>query len=693
MLGPDAEFRPDQFEAIEAVVEHRKRVLVVQATGWGKSIVYFIATRLLRDDGLGPTLLISPLLALMRDQILMAERIGVRALTINSANTDEWGEVERQLKSRGCDILLVSPERLANPHFLDETLLPALGDFGLLVVDEAHCISDWGHDFRPDYRRIKRIVNLLPTGVPVLATTATANDRVVEDIESQLGPGLETVRGPLARASLQLQAIPLADQAERLAWVAKYVPGLPRSGVIYCLTVADTFRVARWLKSRGINAEAYNADLASDVREKLEERLRTNDVKALVATVALGMGFDKPDLGFVIHFQRPGSIVAYYQQVGRAGRALDDAYAILLSGSEDDDIQQYFISNAFPPYQQLADIIELLEGADEGLSIPEIEIELNLKRSQVEKAFKILEVDQAVAHKGSKYSRTANPFVYDAERVAEVTARRLRELEQMQRFVTLDSCLMEYVTQALDDPGAAPCGRCAVCRGGLLGVEVDQEVVREAVEFLRKSPVEIQPRARVPFNVAFDGKTNIPPDWRVETGVALCMYNDAGWGREVRRCKYGAGHFSEPLVKASAALIASRWDVDPATWWVTAVPSLRTPELVPDFAERLATLLGLPYVAALTKIVDTPVQKEKMNSAQQAANVAFAFRADDSLVKEGPVVLVDDMVDSRWTVTFCGVRLRQAGSGPVHPFALANAQGSDGRKPALAGSSRRGSSK
>lgn len=343
MLGPDAEFRPGQWEAVDKLVAQRGRVLVVQRTGWGKSLVYFLATRLLRDQGAGPTLLISPLLALMRNQIEMAECIGIHAATMNSSNREEWHAVENALAADACDLLLISPERLTNPRF--QSLLPKIaGRVGLFVVDEAHCISDWGHDFRPDYRRIIRIVRNLPEGVPVLGTTATANDRVIADVQSQLGVGLSVLRGPLARPSLRLQNIQLADQSERLAWLAEYLPRFPGTGIIYCLTIADTERVTKWLQQKGFRVKAYHAGNDANIdRVELEQALLNNEIKALVATVALGMGFDKPDLGFVIHFQRPGSVVAYYQQVGRAGRAVGRAYGILLNGREDDEIQDYFI--------------------------------------------------------------------------------------------------------------------------------------------------------------------------------------------------------------------------------------------------------------------------------------------------------------------------------------------------------------
>ena len=403
MLGAQADFRPGQWEAIESVAVHKKRALVVQRTGWGKSLVYFLATKLLREQGAGPTLLISPLLSLMRNQIEMAARIGIRAHTIHSANREEWDSAESALKENACDVLLISPERLNNSHFL-ETVLPGMaGRIGLFVVDEAHCISDWGHDFRPDYRRIVRILNMLPKSAPVLGTTATANNRVVADIQSQLGAGLLVLRGTLTRDSLRLQTIALANQSERLAWLVENLPKFPGSGIIYCLTVPDTERVTGWLKKKGFSAEAYHAgdDQTLD-RPALEQSFLNNEVKILVATVALGMGFDKPDIGYVIHFQRPGSVVAYYQQVGRAGRAVDRSYGILLSGAEDDEIQDYFIQSAFPSVETMNQILAAL-AKTEGLPVNDILARVNVSRSMLDKAIKLLEVDGAIGAKTVTY--------------------------------------------------------------------------------------------------------------------------------------------------------------------------------------------------------------------------------------------------------------------------------------------------
>jgi ATP-dependent DNA helicase RecQ len=447
MLGPEVDFRPGQWEAIETVSIKKKRALVVQRTGWGKSLVYFLATKLLREQRAGPTLLISPLLSLMRNQIEMAKRIGIRAYTIHSANHEEWDTVEAALKENACDVLLISPERLNNERFLESVLPSMAGRIGLFVVDEAHCISDWGHDFRPDYRRIVRILKMLPKSAPVLGTTATANNRVVADIQAQLGNDLLVLRGTLTRDSLRLQNITLANQSERLAWLVENLPKLPGSGIIYCLTVPDTERVAGWLKKQGFSAEAYHAgnDNVLD-RPALEQSFLNNEVKILVATVALGMGFDKPDIGYVIHFQRPGSVVAYYQQVGRAGRAVDRAYGILLSGMEDDEIQDYFINSAFPSVEIMNQILAALERTEE-LPINDILARVNVSRSMLDKALKLLEVDGAIAttceNRKTIYFRTPNPWHPEIERLEHVTNQRRAELAQMQSYMTHRGCLME----------------------------------------------------------------------------------------------------------------------------------------------------------------------------------------------------------------------------------------------------------
>ena len=502
--NPTAEFRDGQWEAITAITEEQSRLLVVQRTGWGKSFVYFLATRLLRDKGRGITLLISPLLALMRNQIAAAEQIGIRAETINSTNDNEWEKVKNDLMAGKVDILLISPERLANENFRENILIPLAKSIGLFVVDEAHCISDWGHDFRPDYRRIVRILQALPKNIPVLATTATANNRVLRDIEDQLGKNLQIFRGSLTRDSLQLQNIYLPSYSDRLGWLAEHLPNIPGSGIIYTLTVRDAERVANWLKSKSINVAAYYAkkeETENENKEELERQLLNNEIKALVATVALGMGFDKPDLGFVIHYQCPGSVVHYYQQVGRAGRAIENAYGILLSGEKDEEITNYFIETAFPPEAHNQKVLDALNQAEDGLSVLMLEEKLNLTRGQINKVLNLLSIEtpspvkKIKSEKTTKYYATPINYQTDTEKIARLTEIRYQEQARMRDYIHSQECLMQFLRKELDDPNPGPCGKCAICLGKpLFSENISSKFVTEAVQFLQTREESIKPR-------------------------------------------------------------------------------------------------------------------------------------------------------------------------------------------------------
>ncbi|HKW77060.1 MAG TPA: RecQ family ATP-dependent DNA helicase [Terriglobales bacterium] len=667
---PKAIFREGQEEAIRHIVEGRSRLLVVQKTGWGKSFVYFIATKLLREQGAGPALLISPLLALMRNQIEAATRMGVRAATIHSDNQEDWDEIEGQLRRGEVDILLISPERLDNERFQTNVLSRIAPRVSLLVVDEAHCISDWGHDFRPHYRLIERTAGTLPANMRLLATTATANNRVMEDLRSVLGPNLEVLRGDLARTSLTLQTIRLHTQAERLAWLAEHVRRLPGTGIIYALTVRDANQVADWLKARGQNVEAYTSETAA--REELERALIQNQVKALVATTALGMGFDKPDLAFVIHYQAPGSVVAYYQQVGRAGRAIPSAYGVLLSGDEEREITDYFIQSAFPTREEAASVLEALEASASGLSVPEMLGKVNLSQGRIQKTIDLLKLESPppIVKQGTKWQLTAarlnEAFWTRAERLTEL--RRI-EQGQMQQYVALQSGHMDFLIRALDgNPGEQS--------GGLsnLPSAPDPALVREAVRFLKRVDFVIEPRTRWPTGgmPRYGVKGVVPEDERNEPGRALCIWGDAGWGAAVRDGKYHTGRFSDELVTACAEMIRN-WNPQPAPAWVTCVPSLRHTMLVKDFAERLANTLGLEFAMVLRKTDERAEQKSMANSTQQARNLDGALEVSVEHLSPGGVLLVDDLVDSRWTMTVAGWLLRRHGCGPVFPTALSYA--------------------
>lgn len=666
----DASFRDGQEDAIRHIVEGKGRLLVVQKTGWGKSFVYFIATKILRENGNGPALLISPLLALMRNQIAAAQRMGVRAATINSDNMDEWAVIEGELAKGKIDILLISPERLANERFRTQVLSSIAAQISMLVIDEAHCISDWGHDFRPHYRLLERIVKTLPPNLRLLATTATANNRVMEDLASVLGPNLHVSRGDLNRTSLSLQTIRLPSQAERLAWLAEQLGTLKGNGIIYTLTVRDANQVAQWLKAQGYNVEAYTGETGAQ-REQLEEALLNNEVKALVATTALGMGYDKPDLAFVIHFQMPGSVVAYYQQVGRAGRAMESAYGILLSGQEESDITDWFIRSAFPTRHEVRDVLEALEDEPEGLSVPELLNRINLSKGRVDKTIALLSLESPapIAKHGSKWQLTVATLSESFwERAERLTALRQEEHQQMQHYASLQyGDHMGFLIGALDgDPSSVTAPTLPP-----LPSTVNEALVKAAIEFLCRTSLPIEPRKKWPDGgmPKYDVRGVIAPAYRANSGKALCVWGDAGWGRIVRENRYKDGYFSEQLVQACAEMF-HQWGPTPAPEWVTAIPSLKHPDIVPNFAKRLAAAVGLPFHQVLVKTEDRPEQKTMANSSQQARNLDGSLALANEPIPSGPVLLVDDIVNSRWTLTVAAWLLRKAGSGEVWPIAL-----------------------
>ena len=667
--GENAEFREGQKEAIEAVV-NGKRTLVVQKTGWGKSLVYFLATKLLKEkkrDGI--TLIISPLLALMNNQIDSAQRLGLNVKTINSDNNDEWDNIISDIcDDNAVDALIISPERLANADFVKDCLDKIKNRVNLFVVDQAHCISDWGHDFRPDYRRIVKILQLLPGNVPVLATTATANDRVVNDIVAQLGENLVISRGELIRESLAIQVIKLQKKEDRLAWLAENIEKMPGSGVVYCLTKADCDLVTDWLNENNIKSEKYYADISKEYKAIILDKFQKNEIKVLVATVAFGMGYDKPDIGFVIHFQRPANIVSYYQQIGRAGRGIELAYALLLCGEEDEHINQYFINSAFPTEKDMNIVVDFITD-NPGKSISEIRGALNIKENRVDKTLKYLTVGDDIyteyVNRKKGYYKSAKKWEPDLGRSEGITAIRYKEMQDMDEFTKQKGCYMKYIAEKLDDVNAKVCGKCSNCRGLLFDETVGAETVQMAQQFIKSKFGVIEPRKQFP------DKTKIESEYQFKSGIVLSNYADAGYGMAVQKGKYLDGYFSDELVDASVKIL-SEFIKNNNIEWITPVTSKRHPQLVPDFAKRLADRLGIGYFEGIKKF-NAEEQKKFENSDGQYKNANDSFEIIQ--VKKENILLVDDMVDSRWTFTVCAMKMREMGSGDIYPFALANTAG------------------
>jgi ATP-dependent DNA helicase RecQ len=720
---PEAVFREGQDEAVTALVERQERALVVQRTGWGKSAVYFVSTALLRRRGKGPTLLVSPLLALMRDQVTAAARAGIKAVEISSSNVTEWDDIHARLAADDVDVLLVSPERLTNPRFREEQLPDLVARCGLLVVDEAHCVSDWGHDFRPDYRRIRDLLGQLPAGTPVLATTATANERVVADVAEQLGAGgvqVTTVRGPLARDSLRLGVLRLDTDRARLAWLAAHLEDLPGSGIVYTLTVAAAEETAALLRDAGHEVRAYTGRLDDADRKDAEEALRENRVKALVATSALGMGFDKPDLGFVVHLGAPSSPVSYYQQVGRAGRAVEHADVLLLPGPEDLAIWQWFATSSMPREDHAAAVLTAMADG-KAWSVARLETVADVRRSRLELLLKVLAVDGAVERVQGGWRSTGVPWEYDAERYARVTATREAEQRSMiayARPVDDAECRMAFLQEALDDPTAAPCGRCDVCAGPWYASEIPADAAEAASARLDRPGVELAPRAQWPTGADRLGvqvKGKIGPAEQVETGRAVARLTDLGWGQRLRTLLGddgvgGVATLAEDLeappieedpdaalevshrvirpglttdappdaelMKACARVLGA-WDWAQRPGAVVAMPSRRRPALVAGVAQGLAGLGRLPYLGSMELASGGPTGGPGGNSAFRLAGVWQRIVVGPELrqrladLGDAPVLLVDDLADSRWTMTVAGRELRLAGAASVLPFVLA----------------------
>ncbi|WP_369180446.1 RecQ family ATP-dependent DNA helicase [Streptomyces mutabilis] len=691
-----ARLRDDQWRAIEALVAERRRALVVQRTGWGKSAVYFVATALLRERGAGPTVIVSPLLALMRNQVEAAARAGIRARTINSSNTEEWETIQDEIAAGGVDVLLVSPERLNNPDFRDQVLPKLSAATGLLVVDEAHCISDWGHDFRPDYRRLRTMLTDLPPGVPVLATTATANARVTADVAEQLGTGGTSdalvLRGPLDRESLSLGVLRLSDAAHRMAWLADHLHRLPGSGIIYTLTVAAAEEVTAFLRHRGHTVASYTGKTENADRQQAEDDLLANRVKALVATSALGMGFDKPDLGFVVHLGSPSSPIAYYQQVGRAGRGVEHAEVLLLPGKEDEAIWEYFASLAFPSEDLVRRTLDILARAERPLSLPALEPLVELRRSRLETMLKVLDVDGAVKRVKGGWIATGQPWTYDSERYDWVARQRKAEQQAMRDYASTSECRMEFLQRQLDDEGAKPCGHCDNCAGPRFTADTSNDSLDAARVDLGRAGVEVEPRRMWPTGlpaIGVDLKGRIPAGEQAATGRALGRLSDIGWGNRLRpmlSAQAPDGPVPDDVAQAVVTVLAD-WAKGPGGWapgalegrprpaGVVTIASRSRPQLIHSLGARIAQVGRLPLLGSVEYTGEAPTAP-RSNSAQRLKALDGALAVPSALAAtlaalDGPVLLVDDCTETGWTLAVAARLLRRAGAQEVLPLVLA----------------------
>ena len=663
MYGTSAEFHKGQFEAIKATISH-KRTLIVQKTGWGKSLVYFTATKLHRDMGKGMTVVISPLLVLMDNQLEAAERLGLKCSVINSDTKEEWDDILQRAKNDELDLILITPESLFSESV--KNILPELR-LGLFVIDEVHCISDWGHDFRLDYGNLYKIIKQLPPNVSLLGTTATANKRVIEDLKKQMGNDIFLSRGSLTRESLHIQVLRINTKYERYAWILENINNIPGSGIIYCLTRRDCDYLADFLNLNGINARAYHAGLGKDEEKETEELFKKNRIKAVVSTIKLGMGYDKGDISFVIHFQKPTNIVSYYQQIGRAGRNIGNAYVFLMSGDEDDAINNYFIDTAFPSEGECKGILDIIAD-NNGIKKADILSSVNIRSSRIDKALAFLINDGYLYKDYGEYYTTAKKFIYDWRHYNEIKEVRQREHKQMNELPNFKGCYSRYIMNCLDDDLATDCGKCSNCIGhDILSYKISEINVRKAYDYINGLILEIEPRKQWTSS-DFTGNKKI--EYINKNGICLSRYGDVGYAELVHEGKYGrSGRFCAELIGKSVEVLGpfvrqNRIDA------ITFVPSKRS-KIVENFARELSERLRIDLLDSLWKL-ESEQQKNMENSAHQCKNAFRSFHVKKDCVLPNKLLLVDDIIDSKWTMTVYDYKLMKADYLEIFPFALSN---------------------
>ncbi len=694
--NPEAEFRSGQLESILSIVQDRKKLLLVQKTGWGKSMIYFIATKILRDPEYyrihlnqddvnpGPALLVSPLISLMRNQIFSGSNIISIDRLDSSQDYDDYDIASQNFKENKLDLLMISPERLSNTNFVETCLVPMANKISLLIIDEAHCISDWGHDFRPDYMRIKSMIKNLAPRTPMIATTATANKRVSKDVSNQLGEETKVLRGELSRKSLKLMTKIIKTDEERLAYLASIIPKINGAGIIYALTIRHTERIAEWLRKNGINAKSYHSNLENEKRDKRETELLLDDVDVIVATSALGMGFDKPNLKFVIHYHTPQSIVHYYQQVGRAGRNIDNAYGICIYGPDDEEINQSFIENAFPEKEVFESVISALQDSNEPIRAQEIYIQSNQPQGQIEKALKILgSMDNApiIKNKKNMWQKTPNPLSIDWDKVDEIKSVRRNEWKDIKDYIGADVCHMNFLSKKLDDEIDGVCGKCNYCDDlDKHFNKIDENKIIEAGVWLEKIVIPIKPRkiwTSSNFKEYDFFKGKIKSDEILEEGRALCHISDPIFGKMIMEGKQNL-KFDDKLIEKAVKVINEYWDIEKNFTLVTCIPSANKQSLVPELAKKIAEKIDSPFIELINKVKNTQPQKTMKNSSYKKSNLDGAFEVIENVKhinNQGRVLLVDDIVESGWTFTIAGALLRKKGYGDVYPFALGYRKG------------------
>jgi ATP-dependent DNA helicase RecQ len=693
----DAIFREGQYEAIESVFEN-KRSLVVQKTGWGKSLVYFISTKINRNKAKGVSIVISPLLVLIENQIAAAKKVGLKSVALSSKNKEDHSDIINDLKNNKIDLIFTTPETLFN------TLQKHLNsiNLGMFIIDEAHCISDWGHDFRLDYRKIVEVLNQLKDkDFPILATTATANDRVVDDLRNQIGPNLYVSRGELFRDNLFIQTIELDSKADRYAWILEHINDFEGTGIIYCLTQKDTENVSNFLNEHNIDVAFYHSGLDEEICDQNLKLFEENKIKALIATIKLGMGYDKPDVSFVIHYQVPKNIVSYYQQIGRSARKIPKGHAIMLKGNNDIKILEYFIEEAFPLEEEMKIVLnqfdqQLSSFDDSGLTLMSISKYLNLSTSKINKALKFLEFEGVLVRQAHTFFLTSKQFKYSKKHYEDITLLRRKEIEELKSLFHKDQCLNKKMLQALDNYSIENCGICEVCqKSETISKYISEESLKKAKEFLENQFIEIIPKkaykvSGTGFNITNIDKINqinrefgykiekningqyyihIPSKYYVnEVGASLSKYGDDGIGSIISHCKYTKIDYPEEVIDKAIKVVTKLIKIHNIDF-ITYVPS-KNNQLMDRFSEKISKTLNIAFSSTFIKISNTS-QKNMQNKSFQKSNVEVSYSMINSNKITGKnVLLFDDMIDSGWTFAYLGKELLIHGANKVLPIAL-----------------------
>ena len=653
------QFHDLQWQVIENLLAGR-RVLFIEKTGFGKSLCFqFPATQL---DGV--TIVFSPLIALMRDQVRSMQDKGIRAAAINSnQEDDENATIITNAQNNQLDILYIAPERMENAAWITAAREMKIA---MVVIDEAHCISMWGQSFRPNYRRIVNLVRLLPRNFPVLATTATATPRVQEDIIEQVGTDLIPIRGQLMRSNIRLFVVHVESEDEKFFWLAEYLPKLKKTGIVYTGTQANTDIFSNWLQFLKFNSAAYSGRLDAESRMRIETDFINNKYDCVVSTNALGMGIDKPDIRFIIHTQVPQSPIHYYQEIGRAGRDGQEAFAILLyNAKEDRELPQSFVDGSKPPIKMYNKVIEVTKR--ELLGLNDIIRRTNLKKTHVEIILSDLMdqgiINQQIIRNSKKYFFNPDAPALDLTAFETLRNAQNQELERMLEYTGISSCRMQYLCNYLGDERQGACGVCDNDARQHMRVVATEAMKQQLQEF------------RETFFPVLEVETTKS---KIVNGVAASYYGVSNVGAALRHSKYeGGGDFPDWLLRLTLKAFRkyygnTKFDL------ILYVPPTESGDLVKNFAEKISRTLGIPISHKLVKTAETSPQKVFQSGISKKDNVhgKFAYQTPAEIAGKS-ILLIDDIFDSGYTIKEIGQYLTNIGAATIAPLVIARTVGGD----------------